>query len=208
MAKAYRLLKAIMNTAVDDGRDTPQPLPDQRCQWRKPRQSGRFLTVTPGLHAGRGHRPALPRPGLARRVQQPPLGRAGGLRRSDIDLAARTVRVIGSSRSHGGGLNSARPSLRRKPHRALPAVIVPRSADHLVRSPRKARKAWSSSARTERHCGTPTSGAGYGWTHRCGPACPASISTTSGILEPPSRYCGGEPSRADGTHGALHEPAA
>jgi Phage integrase, N-terminal SAM-like domain len=31
-AKAYRLLKAILNTAADDGFDTPQSMPDQGCQ--------------------------------------------------------------------------------------------------------------------------------------------------------------------------------
>jgi hypothetical protein len=72
-AKAYRLLKAIMNTAVDDGLIKRNPLPDQG---RRPGE----VTRAPGAHhrpgrrLGRRGRSLLPRPDSARRVWQLALG--------------------------------------------------------------------------------------------------------------------------------------
>src|SRR5450631_540003 len=73
-AKAYRLLRAIMNTRRRRLTDQAQPVPDQgRWQRGIPRTSR--LTRRPGLRAGRCGRTCLPGADLAGHLRQPPLGR-------------------------------------------------------------------------------------------------------------------------------------
>ncbi len=75
-AKAYRLLKAIMNTAVDDGLIRRNPCRIKGAgQEKSPERAA--LTIAAGLRARRCDRPALPGAGAAGDVRQPALGRAG-----------------------------------------------------------------------------------------------------------------------------------
>jgi hypothetical protein len=76
VAKAYRLIKAIMNTALDDGLIRRNPC---RNQGRRAGDLTRAASpdCRPGLRAGGRHRPSLSRPGPGGRVRLPPVGRAG-----------------------------------------------------------------------------------------------------------------------------------
>jgi integrase len=132
-AKAYRLLKAVFNTAVDDGLIRRNP-----C-----RIKGAGQEVSP-------ERPVLTVPevyaladAVDRRYRAPVLlacfgslrwGELAALRRCDIDVQARTVRVARQlTEQRGGGLVFSPPKYgagRRTV--ALPEVIAPDLAAHLV----------------------------------------------------------------------------
>ena len=89
VAKAYRLLKSIMNTAVDDGLIKRNPCRiDGAGQEHSPERP--ILTVYAGLRPGRRvHRPPLPAADPARRVLLPALGRAGRARRATASTPTR-----------------------------------------------------------------------------------------------------------------------
>ena len=75
-AKAYRLLKAILNTAVDDGLIRRNPCRINGAgQEKSPERP--VLTVSAGLRPGRRVRSPVPAPHSASRLRQPALGRAG-----------------------------------------------------------------------------------------------------------------------------------
>jgi integrase len=132
-AKAYRLLKAVPNTAVDDGLIRRNP-----C-----RIKGAGQEVSP-------ERPVLTVPevyavadAVDRRYRALVLlavfgslrwGELAALRRSDIDVQARTVRVARQlTEQHGGGLVFGPPkSDAGRRTVAVPEVIAPDLAAHLV----------------------------------------------------------------------------
>lgn len=97
VAKAHRLLKAVLNTVADDGVIRRNP-----C--RKERWTGRVTRAAdpdnrPGLRPGRRDRPAIPCARVAGDVHQPPLERvgrsatvrhrSGGVHRTPADVLTR-----------------------------------------------------------------------------------------------------------------------
>jgi integrase len=102
VAGAYRLLKAILNTAADDG-----AIKRNRAGSRAPvkrthpsGQSSRSARSRPG----RRHRAAVPRLVLLATFSSLRWGELGALCRCDIDLEARTVRVARQlAQVRGGG---------------------------------------------------------------------------------------------------------
>src|SRR6266567_990682 len=95
------------------------------------RRAGRLPRATDaehraGLSARRCDRAAIPGARVAGHVQQPALGELGGLRRCDIDLATRTVRVTRQLNEVSGGGSKFGPPKSRAGKRnvPIPEVII------------------------------------------------------------------------------------
>jgi integrase len=133
VAKAYRLLKAIFNTAVDDGLIRRNPCRIKGAgQERSPERP--VLTV-PEVYvladAVGGRYRALVLLGVFGSLRW---GELAALRRSDIEIQARTVRISRQlSEQRGGGFVFGPPKSDAG-HRvvAIPEVMIPDLAAHIV----------------------------------------------------------------------------
>jgi integrase len=162
-AKAHRLLKAILNTAVDDGLIRRNPCRIKgAAQDHSPERE--VLTVRQVLTLAAVIDPRYRAMVLLGVFTSLRWGELAALRRADIDLTTRTVRVQRTLTHLSGG---ATPSGRRRPiPAAVPSSIPSRSAPTWLpvssASPPRPMGRSSSPARTEPRCGTPTSGGGSG----------------------------------------------
>jgi integrase len=133
VAKAYRLLKAIFNTAVDDGLIRRNPCRIKGAgQEKSPERPVLTVPQVYALAAATDERyRALVLLAVFGSLRW---GELAALRRSDIDLQARTVRVSRQlSERHGGGFAFGPPKSDAG-HRtvAIPSVIIPDLAAHIV----------------------------------------------------------------------------
>jgi integrase len=133
LAKAYRLLKAILNTAVDDGLIRRNPCRIKGAGQEKPAE--RPVLTIPQVYAladatGGRYRALV----LLAAFSGLRWGELAALRRSDIDIQARTVRVIRQlSQPHGGGFVFGPPKSDAGQRTvAVPEVIMPDLASHIV----------------------------------------------------------------------------
>jgi integrase len=133
VAKAYRLLKAVLNTALDDGVIRRNPC---RIKGAGQEESPERPTLTIAqVYAladavGQRYRALI----LLAMFSSLRWGELGGLRRCDIDLAARTVRVTRQlNEVSGGGFEFGPPKSRAgKRSVPIPTVIVPIIRWHLA----------------------------------------------------------------------------
>ena len=133
VAKAYRLLKAIFNTAVDDGLIRRNPCRIKGAGQEKSPE--RPVLTVPEVYAladavsARYH--ALVLLAVFGSLRW---GELAALRRSDIDIQARTVRVARQlSEQHGGGFAFGPPkSDAGQRIVAIPEMITPDLASHIV----------------------------------------------------------------------------
>jgi integrase len=133
VAKAYRLLKAVLNTALDDGVIRRNPC---RIKGAGQEESPERPTLTIAqVYAladavGQRYRALI----LLAMFSSLRWGELGGLRRCDIDLAARTVRVTRQlNEVSGGGFEFGPPKSRAgKRSVPIPAVILPIIRWHLA----------------------------------------------------------------------------
>ena len=133
VAKAYRLLKAIFNTAVDDGLIRRNPCRIKGAGQEKSPE--RPVLTVPQVYAladavGGRYR-ALVLLGVFASLRW---GELAALRRADIDLQARTVRVSRQLSEQRGGGFAFGPPKSDAGHRivAIPSVITPDLASHIV----------------------------------------------------------------------------
>jgi len=132
-AKAYRLLKAILNTALDDGAIKRNPC---RIKGAGQEESPERPTLTIAqVYAladvvTQRYRALV----LLAMFSSLRWGELGGLRQCDIDLAARTVRVTRQlNEADGGGFEFGPPKSRAgKRSVPIPEVIIPIIRWHLV----------------------------------------------------------------------------
>lgn len=112
VAKAYRLLKAIFNTAVDDGLIRRNPCRIKGAGQEKSPE--RPVLTFPQVYALADAVPDRYRALVLLTVfGSLRWGELAALRRSDIDFQARTVRIPGSSASNAAaGSRSGRPNRR------------------------------------------------------------------------------------------------
>ncbi len=132
-AKAYRLLKAIFNTAVDDGLIRRNPCRIKGAGQEKSPE--RPVLSIPQVYALADAMPDRYRALVLLTVfGSLRWGELAALRRSDIDFQARTVRISRQlSEQRGGGFTFGPPESEAG-HRivAIPAVITPDIASHIV----------------------------------------------------------------------------
>ena len=133
MAKAHRLLKAVLNTALDDGviRRNPCRITGAGQEESPERPTLTIAQVYALADAvGQRYRALI----LLAMFSSLRWGELGGLRRCDIDLATRTVRVTGQlNEASGGGFEFGPPKSRAgKRSVPIPAVIVPIIRWHLA----------------------------------------------------------------------------
>jgi integrase len=91
-AKSYRLLRAILNTAVEDSRISPQPVPAARC-WHRATQRASDGRHRARLRPRRCHRPRLRALVLLAAFAGLRTGELLGLRRRDVDLLHSVIHV-------------------------------------------------------------------------------------------------------------------
>ena len=184
VAKAYRLLHTIMNTAVEDGRIRRSP-----CRIKG---AGQEYS---------DERPVVPVPVLVELLGDVPeryrallllatfanlrFGELAGLRRGAVDLDQCEVRVRKATAETGDGRliddDLSRAGIRSV---SFPRDIAPGLAGHLERFAAPAPAASSSSARKAAACDGRTS-ASSGTGHAMRSACPDSTFTTCGIPATP-----------------------
>jgi integrase len=132
-AKAYRLLKAVFNTAVDDGLIRRNPCRIKGAgQEKSPERPVLTVAQVYALADALGGRfRAL---GLLAVFGSLRWGELAALRRSDIDIQARTVRVSRQlSEQRGGGFAFGPPKSDAGQRTvAIPDVITPDLASHIV----------------------------------------------------------------------------
>jgi integrase len=133
VAKAYRLLKAVLNTALDDGviRRNPCRIKGAGQEESPERPTLTIAQVYALVDAvGPRYRALI----LLAMFSSLRWGELGGLRRCDIDLATRTVRVTRQlNEVSGGGFEFGPPKSRAgKRSVPIPAVIVPIIRWHLA----------------------------------------------------------------------------
>ncbi len=133
MAKAYRLLKAIYNTAVDDGliRRNPCRIKGAGQEKSPERPVLTVLQVYALADAADERYRALV---LLAAFTSLRWGELAALRRSDVDIQARTVRVARQlNERHGGGFVSSPPKSEAGQRIvAIPELITPDLAAHIV----------------------------------------------------------------------------
>ncbi|MBO0882628.1 MAG: phage integrase SAM-like domain-containing protein, partial [Mycobacterium sp.] len=132
-AKSYRLLRAIMNTAFDDGRIKRNPcrIPgaDQEPEFDRP------VATVPQVYALAGQMPGRFRVLiLAAGFSGLRWGELIALRRRDLDLDAGTVKVARRLAQLRSGEMLAGPTKSSSGYRtvALPALIIPELRDHMA----------------------------------------------------------------------------
>ncbi len=132
-AKAYRLLKAVLNTALDDGviRRNPCRIKGAGQEDSPERPTLTIAQVYALADATEQRYRALV---LLAMFSSLRWGELGGLRRCDIDLAARTVRVTRQlNEASGGGFEFGPPKSRAgKRSVPIPEVIIPIIRWHLA----------------------------------------------------------------------------
>ena len=132
-AKAYRLLKAVLNTALDDGAIKRNP-----CRIKGAGQESSperpTLTIAQVYALADATEQRYRALVLLAMFSSLRWGELGGLRRCDIDLAARTVRVIRQlNEVTGGGFEFGPPKSRAgKRNVPVPEVIIPIIRWHLA----------------------------------------------------------------------------
>lgn len=132
MAKAYRLLRAILNTAVDDGRLLRNPCRIKGADREQPAE--RPVASVPQVFAladavGSHYRAFV----LTAALASLRWGELVGLRRHDVDLAAGLIHVRRSVTERGGTLDVVQPKNGSARTVALPAILVDVLRDHLER---------------------------------------------------------------------------
>ena len=208
-AKAYRLLKSIMATAVDDGLIRRNPCRIKGGGHREVTRAAR-ADRGPGLRPGRRGRHSLPSAGPAGLLLRTALGRAGRAAPQRHRHRHGTVRVVRQlTEAPGQPLHFGPPkSDAGRRVVAIPPVILPdvtaHLADHtasgaLMRSSSPARAA-SSLRHGNFRRGTWLPAIGRHWSDRHPLPRPAPC------REPAHRQRRGEPAGADGTHGPLDQP--
>jgi integrase len=133
LAKAYRLLKAIFNTAVDDGLIRRNPCRIKGAGQEKSPE--RPVLTVPQVYALADAMPDRYRALVLLTVfGSLRWGELAALRRSDIDFQARTVRISRQlSEQRGGGFTFGPPKSDAGYRTiAIPAVITPDLASHTV----------------------------------------------------------------------------
>ena len=133
VAKAYQLLKAILNTAVEDGLIRGNP-----CRIKgagRERSPERRVLTVPQVYAladatGERYRALI----LLAAFSSLRWGELAALRRSDLDVQAGTVKVVRQlSDRHGGGFEFGPPKSDASQRTvAIPEVITPDLASHVV----------------------------------------------------------------------------
>jgi integrase len=133
VAKAYRLLKAIFNTAVDDGLIRRNPCRIKGAGQEKSPE--RPVLTVPQVYAladaaDERYRALV----LLAAFTSLRWGELAALRRSDIDIQARTVRVFRQLNERRGGGFAFSPPKSEAGHRivAIPELITPDLAAHIV----------------------------------------------------------------------------
>ena len=133
VAKAYRLLKAIFNTVVDDGLIRRNPCRIKGAgQEKSPERPVLTVTQVYALADAVGGRyRALVLLGVFGSLRW---GELAALRRSDIDFQTRTVRISRQLSEQRGGGFAFGPPKSDAGHRtvAIPSVITPDLASHIV----------------------------------------------------------------------------
>ena len=133
VAKAYRLLKAIFNTAVDDGLIRRNPCRIKGAGQEKSPE--RPVLTVPQVYALADAVPDRYRALVLLTVfGSLRWGELAALRRSDIDFQARSVRISRQLSERRGGGFAFGPPKSDAGHRtvAIPAVITPDLASHIV----------------------------------------------------------------------------
>jgi integrase len=131
-AKGYRLLRAILNTAVDDGRITKNPCRIKGADKENPPE--RPVASVPEVFVladkiGPTYRAFV----LTAALASLRWGELVALRRRDIDLVAGLIFVRRSMVERGGSLEISLPKNNRSRTVALPAVLVEELEVHLRR---------------------------------------------------------------------------
>ena len=133
VAKAYRLLKAILNTAVDDGLIRRNPCRIKGAGQEK--SAERLVLTVPQVYAlaaatDERYRALV----LLAAFTSLRWGELAALRRSDIDIQARTVRVARQLNERDGGGFTFGPPKPEAGRRivALPELITPDLATHVM----------------------------------------------------------------------------
>ncbi len=134
MAKAYRLLRAVLNTAVDDGRLLRNPCRIKGADRETPAE--RPVASVPQVFAladavGPHHRAFV----LTAALASLRWGELVGLQRHDIDLDQGLIHVRRSITERGGTLEVVQPKSGSARTVALPAILVDILRDHLQRVP-------------------------------------------------------------------------
>ena len=181
MAKSYRLLRAILNTAVDDGRIKRNPCrikgADRENPPERPVASVQQLFLLADT-IGPTYRAFV----LTAALASLRWGELVALRRRDIDLESGLIFVRRSMVERGGSLEIALPKNNRGRTVALPAVLVEELRGHLEGVPTDPDAPSSSGNGAACHgagTGGRTSGGRKRWRRQ---ACPTgSTSMTSGI---------------------------
>jgi integrase len=132
VAKAYRLLRAILNTAVDDGRLLRNPCRIKGADRETPTE--RPVASVPQVFAladavGPHYRAVV----LTAALASLRWGELVGLRRHDIDLEQGLIHVRRSMSERGGTLEVVQPKSGSARTVALPAILVDILRDHLER---------------------------------------------------------------------------
>jgi integrase len=182
VAKAYRLLKAICNTAVDDGLIRRNPCRIKGAgQEKSPERPVLTVSQVYALAAATDERyRALVLLAVFGSLRW---GELAALRRSDIDFQARTVRISRQlSERRGGGFAFGPPkSDAGRRTVAIPSVITPDLAAHIVTYPRPVMTGSCSPAREAGRCGLATSAVASGTQLSRRPGCRRSTFTTCAI---------------------------
>ena len=182
VAKAYRLLKAIFNTAADDGVIRRNPCRIKGAGQEK--SAERPVLTVPRVYAlaaatDERYRTLV----LLAAFTSLRWGELAALRRADIDVQARTVRVVRQLNERDGGGFTFGPPKSEAGVRivAIPELIMPGLAAHVMTFARPG-DTGSFSPVPEAGCsGTPTSGAGSGYLPWRRPGSRRCISTTCAI---------------------------
>lgn len=130
VAKAYRLLRAILNTAVDDGRISRNPCRIKGADRENPAERpvatvGEVFVLADQV--GATYRAFV----LTAALASLRWGELVALRRRDIDLVAGLIFVRRSMVERGGSLEISLPKNNRSRTVALPAVLVEELESHL-----------------------------------------------------------------------------
>ena len=107
-AKAYRLLRTILNTAVEDGLIPSNPCKIKGAARSAHRNDRRSMSAK--VFSRGGHRGPVARPGPPRRLAHLRWGELAALRRHCLNLDARTVQVRASQAEVGSKLILGPPS--------------------------------------------------------------------------------------------------
>ena len=178
MAKAYRLLHAIFETAVDDQMVRRNPCRIEGAG--KEDSPERAVVSLPAVFAIADALPVRYRAmALLATFASMRWGELVGLRRENIDLDACEIRIVETTAEldRGDLLPETPKSRAGRRTVTFPAELVPELRWHRSDSPSRGSGAWSSPGRREQHCAGPTSGRSR-TPHAPGLACPACISTT------------------------------